>query len=635
MNISMFRKIAIITAMLLPFVAIASIQYKDNKLFFETKSWSGILDPATLTIKGQLSSAEHIVLADCPTNLGDIRNFFLENKRANWYYPQHDTEVTAFLKKERLVLQFKTNREQKFLFPRTGQDKRTKSIIYPDGEGLFIPNKDPFWKKRLANTSINIHEELTMPFWGHYFDNNTVTFILENDLNNKLHFLENDNLYVQLEHDFKNNNTLEIQIILSPPLPIQPALEYRKYLKEQNKLVTLKQKAEHNKEIEKLYGAIHFYLWGNGRSIDTIKAIKNLGIDNAWLGYDQDPRLDNNLVTSNIIKKAKDLGYLIGPYDSFHTMQDPRKADSMNTIFDNLYPDACIINHDGKMNVGFGGKGCHISSEALILQKPKNKTIYNRIDKFIETGINSYFLDCDATGELFDDYSDLHPMTQEKDRLNRIERMNYISSEKKLVLGSETASAWAVPFIAFAHGNFSVHNAIHWELIQSKKYGNWWPQERPNFFFKQIQVPDEYIKAKYDPRYRIPLFQAVFHDCIITTDRWELSHMKIANAVNERELLELLYGVPSIWALDLKDINKYKVKLKKINKFFSPLHKAIATEELKNFVWLDKERKIQQTTFGNKVRITANFSDIMFNEINPKTIELIWLYNNHKEYYTP
>ena len=64
MNISMFRKIAIITAMLLPFVAIASIQYKDNKLFFETKSWSGILDPATLTIKGQLSSAEHIVLAD-------------------------------------------------------------------------------------------------------------------------------------------------------------------------------------------------------------------------------------------------------------------------------------------------------------------------------------------------------------------------------------------------------------------------------------------------------------------------------------------------------------------------------------------------------------------------------------------
>lgn len=49
--------------------------------------------------------------------------------------------------------------------------------------------------------------------------------------------------------------------------------------------------------------------------------------------------------------------------------------------------------------------------------------------------------------------------------------------------------------------------------------------------------------------------------------------MKFANAVQNRALLELLYGVPSIWSLDLLDINKYSNKLKKLYQFFLPFTK--------------------------------------------------------------
>lgn len=632
--------ISIIVLVFMPFTATASFSVsKNNTLLFETKTWSGEIDPVNLAVKAIRNKTDPIMLADCPTKLGEVQNFTIEGQKASWYYPFNDIKVTSFIQDERIILKFETTKAQKLIFPRTGIDKTTKALIYPQGEGLFIPIDDQFWKKELARSQLNTHGELSMPFWGHYHDSGTSTFILRDDLNSTLHILENNNLYIQLEHQFKKIGNyfapFEINIVLGEDSPIEPSLQYRKYLSEKGELKILKEKSKQNKEIEKLYGAIHIYLWGDGRDLIALNKIKELGINKAWLGYDQDPRTNEHLVTPEFIKTAINSGYLIGPYDSFHTMEDPMKANSINAIFKDLYPSACIINQDNKINIGFGGKGCHLSSEALILQKPPNKTIYDRVDKFKDTGINSYFLDCDATGELFEDYSPIHPMTQEKDRLNRIERMNYISNKKNLVLGSETAAAWSIPFIAFSHGNFSVHNSIHWKFTKSKNYGNWWPSENPAFFFKQVKASDEYIKARYTAQYRLPLFQTVFHDCIITTDRWELSHMKIENAFKERELLELLYGIPSIWSLNLKDISKYGVHLKKLFQFFSPIHKTIATEKIENFKWLDHERKIQQIIFGNKIKLTANFSDKTYNKITPKTIEVKWLNNGKKEYYTP
>ncbi len=399
-------------------------------------------------------------------------------------------------------------------------------------------------------------------------------------------------------------------------------------------LKTLQEKALTNKNIEKLYGALHIYLWGTGRTKEAIDKLYALELKNLWLGYDQDPRKDNNLISNGFIGKAISMGYLIAPYDSFHTMEDPVKARGINSIFLGHYPKSCIINKDGKVNIVFGGHGCHLSSASLVAEHPKNKTIYNRIDSFLNTGINSYFLDCDATGELFNDYSPIHPMTKSQDRINRIERMNYMAADKKLVLGSETAAWWAVPYIAFAHGNLSVHNSIHWSFSKMRKeYGGYWPDSRPAFFFKPVNAPDYYIKARYDPRYRVPLFQTVFHQSIVTTDRWEISHMKITNAIKNRELLELLYGVPSIWSLDLLDINKYGDNLKKLYRFFAPIHKVIASEELKEFKWLDDDRQVQQTIFGNKIQLTANFSYRMYNSIKPHTIKALWLDSNIEQQY--
>ncbi|MFE9222531.1 glycoside hydrolase [Streptomyces lavendulae] len=74
----------------------------------------------------------------------------------------------------------------------------------------------------------------------------------------------------------------------------------------------------------------------------------------------------------------------------------------------------------------------------------------DRTREMVATTADAYFLDVDASGLLFRDHSLHHPMTKFQDRDNRIPKMERIA--KDMVLGSETAEAWANKVLAFNHG---------------------------------------------------------------------------------------------------------------------------------------------------------------------------------------
>ncbi|TQK50473.1 hypothetical protein FBY35_0806 [Streptomyces sp. SLBN-118] len=40
----------------------------------------------------------------------------------------------------------------------------------------------------------------------------------------------------------------------------------------------------------RLIGAFHAYLWGDGRSKESVERMRALGLDRMWLGYDADAR---------------------------------------------------------------------------------------------------------------------------------------------------------------------------------------------------------------------------------------------------------------------------------------------------------------------------------------------------------
>ncbi len=631
------------------FISPSKSKFSKNQISLQLNSWRASIDPSTLTIHGLADNKPAILLARGYEESQLFSNLAISSHEVS--FSQGAMDFLFFVKNDRLHMRVTSKTAGKFTLANIGSDPQFSAIMLPEGEGLYLPNTDPFWQKQLNAKSLVTHgqDDLIAPFWGYKLSDKTVSFIAHTDLYNLLVFeVANGRLTNKFSHQFDEQNQfapLELSISLTENTVLAPALNFRRYLLENGQFISLKNKMQKNPEIKKLAGAMHAYMWGDGRTKGALLALKNLGIKHMWLGYEDKPRKlpqgqwvkPQHYVEPAFVSEAKTLGFLVGPYDSFHTMAPAEKADAANTYFGDQYPKACVRIKNDTIQKGFADIGCHASSQALSFNKASSKVIKERIETFVTSGINSYFLDCDATGELFDDYSTNHPMNKEQDRKNRLERMSYIAETKNLVLGSETAAAWAVPALAFAHGNFSVRNRVQFQFMADKKlFGGWWPPERPKIFFQPFSPPEEFVKAKFDPRYRLPLFQAAFHDALVVTDRWELSHNKIPKLMVTRELFELLYGIPAIWALDQKAIKEQSPRLKKLADFFAILHQSIFLLPLTEFIWLSEDKLLQQTTFGNnKVQVIANFSSEKRNNIPAHSLVARWTKEKKEIFYTP
>lgn len=354
---------------------------------------------------------------------------------------------------------------------------------------------------------------------------------------------------------------------------------------------------------------VESYRWGNGVSVKMMEEFAKNGFDRLWLGMDS---WQGAYRHPQAIRKARQFGYLIGPYDSYHSIHHPDEPDTWETAqFDlELYETGAIVRADGVKRRGFKQKGYKLSP---IAAKPY---VEKRMNEIMSKGIplNSWFIDCDAYGELYDDYSELHPATQEDGMNARLDRMAFIRDKYKMVIGSEGGSGYAAPVIHFAHGMMTP--VFGWgdpDLRKDKKseyyLGGYWPPDGPAVFVKQVPLKEEYYHFYFDPRFRLPLYQTVFHDSVIATHQWGYASLKFVDQVDTVELLELLYNVPPLYHMNLKEFKKHKDRMKAHHDFFSPLHRELGLMPMTDFAWLTPDRMLQRTVFGDVVVIVANFGE--------------------------
>jgi len=355
------------------------------------------------------------------------------------------------------------------------------------------------------------------------------------------------------------------------------------------------------------------YRWGNGVSVKMMEAFAENGFERLWLGLDS---WNGGYRHPQAIVKAKELGYLIGPYDSYHSIHHPDEPDTWETAqFDlELYETGAVVRADGTKRGGFKRKGYKLSP---IAAKPY---VEKRVTEIMSKDIpfNSWFIDCDAYGELFDDYSELHPATQEDDMNARLARISWIRDMYKLVIGSEGGAGYAVPMMHFAHGMMTP--VIGWgdpELRKDRKskyyLGGYWPPDGPAIFVKQVPLKEKYRHFYFDPQFRLPLYETVFHDSVVATHQWGYGSLKFKDQLDTVELLELLYNVPPLYHMNLKEFKKHKERMKAHYDFFSPLHRELGLLPMTDFAWLTPDRMVQRTVFGNLVEMVANFGMKDFN----------------------
>ena len=107
-----------------------------------------------------------------------------------------------------------------------------------------------------------------------------------------------------------------------------------------------------------------------------------------------------------------------------HSIHEPGKEQWITAEFTDksLYEEASVTNKNGEKAAGFQNVGCKLNPVySLPAVEERMETIMAN-----QLPFNSWFIDCDATGEIYDDYTSGHMTTQEEDLAARLERMAYI-----------------------------------------------------------------------------------------------------------------------------------------------------------------------------------------------------------------
>lgn len=360
--------------------------------------------------------------------------------------------------------------------------------------------------------------------------------------------------------------------------------------------------------------------WGPGLSETVVKTLHQAGLSHLWLGSDN---WTAAFLHTQAVKLAKETGYLVASYDSYDTGIPRGLNDSWLTaqLPAELTEKCAIVRVDGTKKPGFGGQGYYLNPGCVL---PFSQVRMHELMRL--AGLNSLFLDVDGTGMVSDDYQQEHLTSARQMAEDRNARMAWFSNTLKFPLGSEDGNAVTARHIMFAHGMETW--GFGWgdeDMRHNKKspyyLGTWWPSSQPATFFTPAKVKPLYRSVVFDPRYRLPLYQAVFHDSVITTHHWTFDNLKFSDVKTTRALLSQLYNTPPLFNLSRSTLKVRLPEILKADASFRVLHQALWDKALTGFRWLDRAGWVQQTTYSDGSLLTANFSDRAFPGIAAKTLK--------------
>ncbi|MGL4656378.1 MAG: glycoside hydrolase [Sarcina sp.] len=378
--------------------------------------------------------------------------------------------------------------------------------------------------------------------------------------------------------------------------------------------------------------------WSDASTTSMLNDMKQSGINKLWIGLSD---WDYAYLKPDLVKDADKLGYLIAPYDSYNMVEKQGDINSNTASFPgtNLYNDAVIENKNSEIVKGFKGRGRTLNPTLVMPQvKKRMGTILKNIP-----GFNSWFMDCDAAGQIYNDYSLNHTTTKKEDLEARVARLAYASNDKNLVVGSERGDSYASQAIDFAQGIESPPFA--WSekgaRVKTSPYyvGSYYAPTGgvPSIFGKQVPVRPWIYETIMSPQYTVPLYKMVYNNSVITTDHWLWGTFKVKGLTKERYLRDFLYNVPALYHLDANAWANQKSTIVAENKVFEPFSNIVTNEEMTNFEILSKNRLVQMTEFGNNVKVIVNFSKETVQEegVTIKPQSLVIFEGNKKIYYTP
>lgn len=394
---------------------------------------------------------------------------------------------------------------------------------------------------------------------------------------------------------------------------VAQAKTYRNYIWEKNKIVSLKEKQKRFPALGKMLGGVHIYVWDKARNIDFAQEMKSSGIEKALILWDAnhtpypEPGFDNQL---------KELGYATGGYELFTDLKTKDTAfyeydfsgpmRFAHTVYPGKFNELAAIKSDGLTYFNqFGHTTC---PEAV---RPE---IYRKVEaKLKEFPHETYFLDVYQANGVFECYSEKHPLTREQFCQAVIKNHQIMEEKYNQYIGGEWGAEYVNAHVAYVHGMMTLQRTWWGSGIEKKGTiyytGDWRSNPRPTQMIGTRVANDKYLKYSINEYTRIPLYELVYHDAVVTSWRWEDGNHHTPEIWWKKDLFNILYGSAPLWNLDSERWEEYKYTFIDSYKNICPWLEQIATDELVSHRFVTNDHKIQESVFSSGKKVVVNFGD--------------------------
>jgi len=150
--------------------------------------------------------------------------------------------------------------------------------------------------------------------------------------------------------------------------------------------------------------------------------------------------------------------------------------------------------------------------------------------------------------------------------------------------------------------------------------GDWKNGQRPTQMLGVRTAPPLYMKYSINEALRVPLYELVYHDAVVTSWRWEDANHHTPEIWWKKDLFNILYGSAPLWTLDRNRWESFKNTFIQSYKNICPWLQQIGYDEMISHRFVTADGKVQESVFSSGKRAVVNFGDEAF-KFERKTIE--------------
>lgn len=374
------------------------------------------------------------------------------------------------------------------------------------------------------------------------------------------------------------------------------AKRYREYAKAQGLIVPFSEKLKRNPNLARLFGAPD--VWGDA-SLKFARAAKAAGVEKMLI---------HGRTSPEDMKAIKELGYLTSEYDNYTDVFGLKPGQEVDATHDRV-PENVVLNADGKRMTAwltFDKKQQYMKRCPSFWVPSAKVVVPKALEKHPFVG---RFIDVTTAEDLYECYDPQHPLTRSQKRQCGVDLLGYVRS-LGLVVGGEHGIWWAVPQVDYIEGMMS-GGSYSWpagHLIRPKskdqQFSGPWGDKYGTF--------DDYAKWGVGHEVRVPLWELVFHDCVVSTWYWGDSSDFLLAAAPEvtakKDAFNVLYGtIPLLWAGKEGSWDSAREVFLRTYRNTCKSHEAVAGAEMTHHEFVTPDRAVQRTRFSDGTEAVVNF----------------------------